>query len=181
MLKFWRENRYAAMVVTFLRIWLGYQWITSGWGKVTGGGFDATGYLTNAITNPVAKGEEVLYPMYNAFIEHVALPMVHVINVIIPWGELLVGIGLITGILTLPAVFFGMLMNFMFMFAGTVSTNPKMALLGFVVMLAAGNAGKFGGDFYVLPWLKVNVWEKLKKHKHEQDTNEADNAKLKTV
>lgn len=179
MLKFWRENKYAAMVVAFLRIWLGYQWVTGGWGKLTAGGFDATGYLTNALTNPVAKGGEALYPTYNAFIENVALPMVDVINFIIPWGEFLVGVGLITGILTLPAAFFGMLMNFMFMFAGTVSTNPKLVLLGFIVMLAAGNAGKFGGDFYVLPWLKANVWGKLAKKKVTVPETEA--AELKTV
>lgn len=161
MLKFWRENKYAAIIVAIIRIILGYKWITSAWGKITTGGFDATGYLTNVITNPVAKGDEVLYPVYNAFIEHVALPMVDVINVILPWGELLVGIGLITGILTLPAAFFGLLMNFMFMFAGTVSTNPLMILLGFIVMLAAGNAGKFGGDYFVNPWLKAKVGDKL--------------------
>lgn len=161
MLKFWRENKYAAIVIAVIRIILGYTWITSAWGKVTSGTFDATGYLTNAVTNPVAKGGEVLYPTYNAFIEHVALPMVDVINFIIPWGELLVGIGLITGILTLPAAFFGLLMNFMFMFAGTISTNPYMTLLGFLVILAAGNAGKFGGDYFVNPWLKANVGEKL--------------------
>jgi len=157
------------MIVAVIRIILGYKWFTGGWGKVTAGGFDATGYLTNALTNPVAKGDEVLYPLYNAFIEHVALPMVDVINVLVPWGELLVGIGLITGILTLPAVFFGMLMNFMFMFAGTVSTNPLLVLLGFIVLLAAGNAGKFGGDFFVAPWLKKNVWAKLKKEKTKTD------------
>lgn len=161
MLKFWRDNKYAALIVAVVRIILGYKWITSAWGKVTTGGFDATGYLTNAINNPVAKGDEVLYPVYNAFIEHIALPMVDVINVIIPWGELLVGIGLITGILTLPAVFFGLLMNFMFLFAGTISTNRLMVLLGFIVMLAAGNAGKFGGDFFVAPWLKEKVGKKL--------------------
>ena len=161
MLKFWRDNKYAAIIVAVVRIVLGYKWITSAWGKVTTGGFDATGYLTNAINNPVAKGDEVLYPVYNAFIEHIALPMVDVINVIIPWGELLVGIGLITGILTLPAVFFGLLMNFMFLFAGTISTNPLMVLLGFIILLAAGNAGKFGGDYFVTPWLKEKVGNKI--------------------
>jgi thiosulfate dehydrogenase [quinone] large subunit len=135
--------------------------------------------LTNALTNPVAKGGEVLYPTYNAFIEHIALPMVDVINFIIPWGELLVGIGLITGVLTLPAVFFGMLMNFMFMFAGTVSTNPKMVVLGFIVLLAASNAGKFGGDYYVAPWLKAKVLGKLKKNK--VTVPDAEVAELKTV
>src|SRR5690606_17352882 len=163
MLKFWRDNKYAAIIVAVVRIVLGYKWITSAWGKVTTGGFDATGYLTNVINNPVAKGDEVLYPVYNAFIEHIALPNVDAINFIIPWGELLVGIGLITGILTLPAAFFGLLMNFMFLFAGTISTNPLMVLLGFIVLLAANNAGKFGGDFFVLPWLKENVGKKIGK------------------
>ncbi|MCM3634413.1 DoxX family membrane protein [Paenibacillus camelliae] len=177
MLKFWRENKYAAIIVAVVRIILGYQWIKGGWGKVTGGGFDATGFMTNAINNPVAKGDEVLYPLYNGFIENVALPMVDVINVIVPWGELLVGIGLITGILTLPAAFFGLLMNFMFMFAGTVSTNPLLVLLGFIVMLAAGNAGRFGGDYFVAPWLKKNIGAKLTK----RDKTKTDAAELKTA
>lgn len=161
MLKFWRENKIAAAIVAIVRIVLGYQWITSSWGKITGGEFTAAGYLQNVVTNPVAKGDEVLYPVYNAFIEHVALPNVGIIDFILPWGEFLVGVGLVLGVLTLPAAFFGLLMNFMFMFAGTVSTNPYMILLGFIVMLAAGNAGKFGGDFFVLPWLKQNVGVKL--------------------
>lgn len=163
MLKFWRENKYAAFLVGIIRIVLGFQWAKGGWGKLTTGGFDATGYLTNAITNPVAKGEDILYPAYNAFIEHVALPCVDVINFLIPWGEFLVGVGLILGVLTLPAAFFGLLMNFMFLFAGTVSTNPRMVLLGFIIMLAAGNAGKIGGDFFVMPWLKKTVGVKLNK------------------
>lgn len=163
MLKFWRENKYAAIVVAIIRIVLGWKWVTSAWGKVTSGTFDATGFLNKAIEAPVMKGEDVLYPLYTDFIEHVALPNVGIINFLIPWGELLVGIGLILGVLTLPAAFFGLLMNFMFLFAGTISTNPLMVLLGFLVMLAASNAGKFGGDFFVMPWLKKNVAPKLLK------------------
>jgi len=154
MLKFWRDHKWAAFLVAIVRVILGYKWVTSAWGKVTTGGFDATGYLTNVVNNPVAKGDEVLYPIYNAFIEHVALPNVDIINFILPWGELLVGIGLLIGVLTLPAAFFGLMMNFMFLFAGTISTNPLMVLLGVIVLLAANNAGKIGGDYFVLPWLK---------------------------
>lgn len=163
MLKFWRENKYAAFLVTVIRIILGVQWIKGGWGKITGGGFDASGYLTNAVNNPVMKGEEVIYPMYTNFIENLVLPNVEIINFLIPWGEFLVGVGLVIGVLTLPAVFFGLLMNFMFLFAGTISTNPRMVLLGFIIMLAAGNAGKIGGDYYVMPYLRKNVGEKLNK------------------
>lgn len=155
MMKFIRENKYVAMLLTVVRLYLGWQWMTSGWHKITGG-FNAGGFLNGAITNPVIdKGtNEMIYPTFTAFIEHFALPNVKLINVMIPWGEFLVGIGLLIGALTTAAMFFGLMMNFMFMFAGTVSTNPWMILLGAVVLIAGANAGKFGVDYYLLPYLK---------------------------
>ncbi|REK74595.1 DoxX family protein [Paenibacillus paeoniae] len=163
MMELWRKNRWAAGLVTVIRIVLGYQWLTSGWHKITGDvAFNAGGYLGNAVTNPVldkATGE-ALYPTYNAFIENFALPNVKLINVIIPWGEFLVGLGLILGTLTVTAAFFGLMMNFMFMFAGTISTNPWLTLLGVAVLVAGANAGRFGGDRWVLPWLKATVGQK---------------------
>jgi thiosulfate dehydrogenase (quinone) large subunit len=74
--------------------------------------------------------------------------------VMIPLGEFLVGLGLILGALTTAAIFFGLMMNFMFMFAGTVSTNPWYTLLGMVILVAGANAGRFGLDRYVLPYLR---------------------------
>lgn len=163
MMKFWRENVWAAGIVTIIRVLLGYKWLTSGWGKITGDTpFSAEGYLNNAITNPVldkATGE-ALYPTYNAFIEHLALPNIKIINVLVPWGEVLIGVGLILGTLTLTAAFFGLMMNFMFMFAGTISSNPWLVLLGFLVILAGANAGKFGLDRFVMPWLKKGASDK---------------------
>jgi thiosulfate dehydrogenase [quinone] large subunit len=52
----------------------------------------------------------------------------------------------ILGSLTITAAFFGLLMNFMFVFAGTVSTNPWLMLLGLLVVVAGTNAGRFGLD-----------------------------------
>lgn len=157
MMKFWRENVWAAGILTLVRLLLGYQWLTAGWGKITGEkAFDATGYLNGALANPVldkATGEAV-YPTYNAFIENFALPNVKIINIAIPWGEFLVGLGLIVGALTVTAAFFGLMMNFMFMFAGTISTNPWLTLLGFLVVIGGANAGRFGLDRYILPVIR---------------------------
>jgi thiosulfate dehydrogenase [quinone] large subunit len=156
MMKFWRENVWAAGFVTLVRIFLGIQWMTAGWHKLTGAkAFDATGFLKGALANPVldkATGEAV-YPTFNAFLETFALPNVKIINVLIPWGEFLVGLGLILGTLTVTAAFFGLMMNFMFMFAGTVSTNPWLVLLGLLIVVAGANAGRFGVDRYALPLL----------------------------
>ncbi|WP_211274537.1 DoxX family protein [Paenibacillus oryzae] len=164
MMKFWRENVWAAGFAAFIRIFLGYQWLSSGLPKLTGATpFTAEGFLNNVITNPVmnkATGEP-LYPLFNSFVEHVALPNIKIINILVPWGEVLIGAGLILGTLTLTAAFFGLVMNFMFMFAGTVSSNPWLLLLGFIVVLAGANAGRFGLDRYVLPWLGKKTGGKL--------------------
>ena len=160
MMKFWRENKIAAILVTIVRLVVGYAWLTAGWHKITGATpFSAEGFLKGAINNPVldkATGEAV-YPTFVAFLENFALPNIKIINVMIPWGEFLVCVGLILGTLTVTAAFFGLLMNFMFVFAGTVSTNPWLMLLGLLVVIAGTNAGRFGLDRYVLPLLHTKL------------------------
>nr|WP_275983633.1 DoxX family protein [Paenibacillus hamazuiensis] len=155
MMKFLRENVYAAAVLLLLRLYVGYEWITAGWHKLTGG-FDATGFIKNAVTKPIVDKatNELVYPTFTAFLEHFALPNAKLFNFIIPLGETLVGLGLILGCLTTAAAFFGLLMNFMFLFAGTVSTNPWLILLGGILFLAGANAGRFGVDFYLMPYLR---------------------------
>lgn len=155
MTKLWREHQYAAIALLFIRVYLGWQWLTAGWHKLTGG-FDAGGFLKNAIAKPIADKAtgELTYPTFTAFLEHFAMPNVKLINIMIPLGEFLVGLGLLLGALTTAAAFFGLLMNFMFLFAGTVSTNPWMVLVGTIVFIGGANAGKFGVDYYLLPLLR---------------------------
>ena len=170
MMNFIRENRIVSVILMVVRIYLGWSWMHAGWGKITGGGFDASGFLNNAVANPVTdKTGAVIYPTFTAFVEKFALPNVEIINFLIPWGEFLVGLGLILGCLTTAAVFFGLLMNFMFMFAGTVSTNPWMILIGVIILMAGANAGRYGADRYVLPFLK----EKFNKKKNTEINGEA--------
>ncbi|RKP52972.1 DoxX family protein [Cohnella endophytica] len=160
-MKWYKENVWAAVALVFVRLYVGWQWVDAGWHKLTGG-FDAGGFLKGAIAKPVADHatNAVIFPNYTYFIEHFALPNVKLINVLIPLGEFLIGIGLIVGGLTLTAAFFGMMLNFLFLFAGTVSTNPWLLLLGMIVFTAGTNAGRFGLDAYLLPYLR-KVWTKL--------------------
>jgi len=156
-ISFMRENKIAAGALTILRLYLGYSWLTSGWGKLTGG-FDAAGFLATAVNNPV-KGPDgtALYGWYTAFLDGFALPNVGLFNALIPLGEVLVGLGLILGCLTTAAAFFGCLMNFSFLLAGTISHNPTDILLS-VFLLAAGlNAGYYGLDRWVIPYLRKAI------------------------
>jgi thiosulfate dehydrogenase [quinone] large subunit len=151
--KLLRENKIVAGILTVLRLYLGYEWMTAGYHKLTGG-FDASGFLKGAIANPV-KGPEgnVLYGWYVDFLQHMALPNAHIFNTIIPLGEFLVGLGLILGCLTTAAAFFALVMNFAYMFAGTISSNPMDILLGVFIIAAGYNTGRIGLDRWVIPFI----------------------------
>ena len=158
LLKWFRENVWAAVAVTLVRVYIGWEWMHHGWDKLTDG-FNAGGFLNNAVTNPIVdKGTgAMLYPNYTNFLEHFALPNVKLINFLIPLGEFLIGVGLILGGLTLTATFFAMMLNFMFLFAGTVSTNPWMLMIGVIIFAAGANAGRFGLDGYVMPMVRKGL------------------------
>lgn len=158
MLHWLRNNVYAAGMLLVLRLYLGYEWITGGWHKLTSDTpFTAQKFLENAVNKPVlvtGSKTDLMYPTFTAFVQNFALPNVDLFNFIVPWGEFLIGLGLILGTLTTAAQFFGLLMNFMYMFAGTVSSNPWMVLLGTIIFIAGANAGRFGGDRWVLPYIR---------------------------
>ncbi len=174
MMNWLRNNVYASGVLLLLRLYIGWKWASAGWGKITGG-FDASGFMKGAIAKPVTDKatNELLYPTYHAFLESVALPGVKAFNFLVPWGEFLVGLGLILGGLTAVAATFGLLMNFMYMFAGTVSSNPWMILLGFFVAAAGANAGRFGLDYYLLPYLASKAGRKRKAVVFDKDNKPA--------
>ncbi|ANS75050.1 Crp/Fnr family transcriptional regulator [Paenibacillus yonginensis] len=157
-----RTNKVAMWLLTVVRIYLGYQWMTHGFEKLTGG-FDAGGFLQGAIAkstgeNPVVQG------WWAAFLEHAALPGVNFFNVLIPLGEFLVGLGLILGTFTTFAALMAVVMNTAFLFSGTVSTNAQMLILEIFIVVAAANAGKIGLDHWVMPYLR-NLFKHNGKHK----------------
>ncbi|QSO50466.1 DoxX family protein [Alicyclobacillus curvatus] len=158
--EFLRKNVWAAGILTILRVYLGWGFLTAGWEKITGAEpFSAAGFLQGAVAKPVFVTHSTVleYPNYVAFLKSFAIPNVGLFNFLVPWGELFVGIGLITGTLTTAAVFFGMMMNFAYMFAGTISSNPWDVLIGLFIIVAGYNAGKFGGDYWVIPWIRQHV------------------------
>jgi thiosulfate dehydrogenase (quinone) large subunit len=158
-----REHVSAAAMLMFFRLYLGYAWLTAGFHKITGE-FDATGFLKGALAK--ASGEHpAVSSWWASFIENVALPNVGLFNVLVPWGEVLVGIALLLGIFTTFSALMGAVMNFAFMFSGTTSTNPQMILLTFFILAAGANAGKFGLDYWVIPYIHKFFHRHHKGHK----------------
>lgn len=147
--KWLRESLVAPWLLLLFRLYVGYEWLTSGWSKVTGG-FDAAGFLTGALAK--TSGEHpAVQSWWASFLENFAVPNVGLFNILVPYGEVLVGLGLILGGFTWLAAFFGMVMNFAFLFSGTVSTNPQLLLLQIFIVVAGTNAGRIGLDFFIQP------------------------------
>ncbi|TGB02446.1 DoxX family protein [Halobacillus salinus] len=150
--KWLRNNDKVAMVLAVIRIYLGYTWLTAGIGKLTGG-FETSGFLQGAIAQ--AEGAHpAVQPWWAAFLENVALPNHELFTFLVMWGEILVGIALILGLFTNFAALAGIFMNFAFLFSGTTSTNPQMVVLTVFLIVAGANAGKYGLDRWVMPYLK---------------------------
>lgn len=165
-MNFIRNSRVAAGIWTFLRIYIGYQWMTAGYGKITGGQFDASGFIQGAIANSTGEGATV-QAWWGTFLEAVALPQAELFTYAVMWGELLVGIALILGIFTNFAALMGITMNFAFLFSGTVSTNAQMVVITVFLLAAGYNAGRYGLDRWVVPFVKQTIQNK--KHKVEKE------------
>lgn len=78
----------------------------------------------------------------------------------VTFGEVLIGLGLIFGVLTGIAAFFGVFMNLNFLLAGAVSINPVIGVLALFLVLAWRVAGYYGVDRYLLPLLGTPWWHK---------------------
>ncbi len=140
-----------------VRLWLGVSWIEAGWHKTreaawTGGGMAVKGYWERAIVIPEQGRSPIAYDWYRQFLEFLLRnEWYDVVGWLVAYGEVLVGLGLIVGAFTGLAAFFGALMNWNFMLAGTASTNPVLGLIALGVMVAWKTAGWWGLDRLLLP------------------------------
>lgn len=154
----WRYSRWARVLWTLLRVYLGYNWLMSGYGKVFGEGSAAwvganagtavTGFLKGAL-NKTAGPHPDVQSWYAWFINHVALPNAKVFSYTVAWGEFLVGIALILGFLTTIALLAALLMNFNYLLAGTVSANPIYIIEALVLLWAGWAAYYWGVDRFI--------------------------------
>ncbi|MEX2414641.1 MAG: DoxX family protein [Paenibacillaceae bacterium] len=152
-IKFLKENVYAAVALTLIRIYVGWEWLHAGWGKLTADdAFDAKGFLMGAVGKSTGDHPAV-QQWWATFLDNVAIPSSGLFSFLVSWGEFLVGLGLILGCFTSFAALMGILMNTAFLLSGTTSTNTQLAILGILIVIGGYNAAKFGADRYVLPYL----------------------------
>lgn len=153
------NSTYAAWLWLPIRIWLGWQWLEAGLHKIEDPAWVQTGdaikgYWTRAIAIPAEGRPPISFDWYRDFLTTLLnVEAYGIFGKLIAYGEFLVGLGLILGALTGFAAFFGALMNFNFMLAGSASTNPVLFILAIGIMLAWKVSGLVGLDYFLLPLL----------------------------
>jgi thiosulfate dehydrogenase [quinone] large subunit len=132
------------------RLYVGWEFLYAGWDKATnswyngGGAGEVKGTLLGAVTSSHATAKNPYPPVADWFgtaARHMA-PHSELLSYLVVTGELCVGIGLITGLFLRLSAFFGVALNSLFMFSGSLGAglNPEMVLLGMGVLLAPSSS-----------------------------------------
>ena len=154
-------HQLSTVSVVALRFVMGGMMLFAGIGKLTGEPFDASGYLVHGVdaASPVSG-------IYAAMAANPAL--LDVINVLIPWTQLLIGVALIAGGLLRLAAFGGALQMLAFYLGGWEGEWLALfdsTLIYAVVFLALGAfaAGRIlGADKHIEQLEIVKRYPKLK-------------------
>jgi thiosulfate dehydrogenase [quinone] large subunit len=166
--RFLFSNSRAGLFWLTIRLFVGFAWLEAGLhklfpaGKAIGagwldGGSALAGYWGNAVAIPEAPARAAIsFEWYRDFLNVLIANNAQTwFAYLIVFGEIAIGVGLIFGLLTGIAAFFGALMNMSFLLAGSASTNPVLFTLAIGLILAWRVAGYYGIDRWVLPMLGV--------------------------
>jgi len=159
--KFIFSDPKTSIIWLLVRIYVGWQWLQAGIEKLqspvwTGdkAGTAMAGFVNGVLQKTTGQHVDV-QGWYASFLQVLVLPHTATWSYIIGYGEVLVGLGMIVGLFTGIAAFFGGLMNANYLLAGTVSTNPMLFVLATWIVLAWRVAGLTGLDFFALPAVGV--------------------------
>ncbi|HEY3365480.1 MAG TPA: DoxX family protein [Symbiobacteriaceae bacterium] len=148
----------ASWIWVILRLYIGYEFVEAGWGKITDPkGFNVGGTFGFALKTNAAGAHPAMQPWYAWIVRNLWTPATPLFNILVPYGEFLTGIALILGFATIFAASMAVLMNLNFLLLGFPSTNTQLIVLSLLVIFIGGTyAGYLGVDYWFRPyWLKL--------------------------
>ena len=153
-----------AIVWLVLRVLVGLTWLDAASHKLGDPAWMQTGealkkFWTNAVKIPEAGQPPIAFDWYRNFIQMMLDNQWYIwFAKLVAIGELLVGVFLIVGLFVGIAAFFGAVMNWNYLMAGSASVNPVLLIGGLLLMFAWKTAGYYGLDRFVVPRLGA-TWE----------------------
>lgn len=151
-----------------VRVLLGWAWLSAGlekWESARSAwlsGVPVQGFAQKALDGmdaPHASTISGFFDWNRHWLEFVAGSGYVVIGPLVLVGEVAIGIALLSGTFTGIAAFLGIVLNFSFLFTGSVGVNPAFVIGSLLLILAWRVAGQYGGDRWLLP----RVWYPGKK------------------
>jgi thiosulfate dehydrogenase (quinone) large subunit len=158
----------AAFLWLPIRIWLGWQWVEAGLHKLQTPAWVQTGaalkgFWAKAVAIPETGNPAIHYAWYRSFLQMMLDSGAYTwFAKVIAVGEFMVGVALILGLFTGVAAFFGGLMNWNFMMAGSASVNPMFFLISVGLVLSWKVCGWIGIDRFLVPFVG-QLWANRKK------------------
>src|ERR1700722_314268 len=157
------RSRQASILWLIVRLWLGWQWFSAGWGKLTAAGHGnwfthptgLQGFIAGANSSYDHRAQahghpQVTYGWYlhllNGIDGHAQL-----FSRVVTLSELAIGVGLLLGCLTGAAAAGGVALNVMYITGGSAGPNGIFILLGVLLVAAWRVAGYLGVDYFLLP------------------------------
>jgi thiosulfate dehydrogenase [quinone] large subunit len=148
----------ARAALVLLRVYLGVVFLISAVPKLRGDfPTDLTAFLEQ-------RAMEQSHPFYREFLQAVVLPNTQLFAALVTWGELLVGVFLILGLMTRLSATVALLLTLNYMFAkgawpGTPSSNDA-AFAAISLALVIGAAGRTLGLDSMLArrWPRSPLW-----------------------
>lgn len=163
------QAKYTGLFWLVLRLFVGYEFITAGWDKVTSGewvGQNAIGgFMKGALTKAATGAHPEVQGWYVDLVNNVFLPNAVLFSTLVALGETLVGLALILGIFTKFAAVNGAIMNLAFLGAGTSSSNPQMLVMQVAMVFGGAGVAYYGIDRWLMPFLARKLSRALEAEK----------------
>lgn len=151
-----------------VRVWLGFQWIKSGFPKLQNPAWMQTGdalkgFWMGAIQIPAEGRPPIAYAWYREFLQTLLDAQAYTwFAKVVAVSEVMFGVLLIAGVFVGLTAFFSGFMNWNFIMAGSASVNGVFFGLAVLLVLAWKIAGYLGLDYFLLPRI-ADLWTPQRK------------------
>ena len=125
-----------------LRLFIGLGWLRAGLAKLTKPEWYNGNALKSFLMDHLDKGD-IIFPPYEFLVNNVFLPNVSLFAWIVITGQILTGLGILSGTITNFALMMGLIMNLNFILSG--APNPSAFYVVIQIVLFLSNTGAILG------------------------------------
>jgi len=125
-----------------LRIFIGLGWLRAGLAKMMKPAWHSGEALNTFLADHLSKGD-IIFPPYEFIVNNVFLPNVAILSWVVMIGQVLTGIGILSGTITNLALMMGLIMNLNFILCG--APNPSAFYVVIQIVLFLANTGSILG------------------------------------